>query len=149
MNELAPIEAYCAGLIASLEPPARRALASEMARRLRESNVRRIAAQQNPDGSLYAPRKTTLRAKKGALRRGMFTKLRTARFLKAKGSPDSAVVAFAADVQRIALVHHHGLRDRVNRRGGPEVDYPARELLGVADGDLQLVQELVLAHLSR
>ncbi|HDQ5284602.1 TPA: phage virion morphogenesis protein, partial [Raoultella ornithinolytica] len=43
---------------------------------------------------------------------------------------DSASVEFAGQVQRIARVHHYGLRDRVSRRG-PEVRYAERKLLGV------------------
>ncbi|WP_130835434.1 phage virion morphogenesis protein [[Erwinia] mediterraneensis] len=43
---------------------------------------------------------------------------------------NSAEVAFTRDVQRIARVHHYGLRDRVSR-GGKDVRYAARPLLGV------------------
>ncbi|QDL32968.1 hypothetical protein EGO53_14670 [Serratia liquefaciens] len=42
----------------------------------------------------------------------------------------TASVQFAGQVQRIARVHHYGLRDRVSRRG-PRIQYVKRCLLGV------------------
>lgn len=151
MSDLAPLESWCAGLLGNLQPSARRGLAREIATALRTGQTQRIAAQRNPDGSAYEPRKpqTKLRTKKGRIRRTMFSKLRTARLLKTAVTPESAVVQFAAQVQRIAEVHHYGLRDKVNRRRGPEVQYPARELLGLTDAEAALVESLVLKHLAR
>ncbi|MFY9328498.1 MAG: phage virion morphogenesis protein [Georgfuchsia sp.] len=150
MNELAPLDAWCNGLIARLAPPARRALARELARRLRESQSARIAAQQNPDGSAYAPRKvqTKARLKRGAVRRKMFTKIRTAKWLKLEATPERAVIAFTGQVQRMAQVHQYGLRDRVSRRSKLEVKYPERKLLGFTAADVDLVGELMLDHLA-
>lgn len=149
MNELAPLETFASGLLARLAPAERRKLARSLAARLRESQSRRIGAQLNPDGSPYAPRKPRLRRKPGSLRRrAMFSKLRTARWMKTEASPDAAVVTFAAQVQHMAQVHHHGLRDRVNRRGGPEVDYTARQLLGLTDPEIAAIEDAVLAHLA-
>jgi phage virion morphogenesis protein len=62
----------------------------------------------------------------------MFSKLRTAKYLKTASSADSACVQFAGKVQRIARVHHYGLRERVSRRG-PKVQYKSRLLLGFND----------------
>ncbi|MEB7584304.1 phage virion morphogenesis protein [Serratia rubidaea] len=45
----------------------------------------------------------------------MFTKLRTARYLKAQGSGDAAVVEFVGRVRRMAKVHQYGLRDNPRR----------------------------------
>lgn len=148
MNELAPLESFAAGLISRLQPAARRTLARELARQLRDSQSKRIAAQQNPDGSPYEPRKPRLRARKGRVRRAMFTKLRTARWMKAQSSPDAAVVSFVGQVQHMASVHQFGLRDRVNRLGGPEVQYPARRLLGFTDADVESIADVVLRHLA-
>lgn len=72
----------------------------------------------------------TARTKKGRIKRQMFAKLRTTKYLKTAASADSASVEFAGQVQRIARVHHYGLRDRVSRKG-PEVRYEKRRLLGV------------------
>jgi phage virion morphogenesis protein len=79
----------------------------------------------------------------------MFAKLRTSKFLKTEVSPESAVVTFSDEVQRIANVHQHGLRDKVNRRRNLETDYPERKLLGITHTDVLLVKELVINHLAR
>lgn len=147
MSSLPAIESFAADLIAGLEPSARKELAQEIARQLRASQQRRIADQLNPDGGAFAPRKPQLRHKKGKVRRQMFTKLRTAKYLKAKGTGDAAIVGFTAEVSRIARPHQLGLRDRVNKRG-VEADYPARQLLGLSADDEGLIRDLVTAHLA-
>ena len=78
----------------------------------------------------------------------MFAKLRTARFLKTASSTDASVLHFTRQVERIARVHQEGLRDRVERNG-PVVQYPVRELLGLADADVAVISDLILDHLSR
>lgn len=142
------IESFAASLIASLEPAARKALAADLARQLRASQQKRIAAQQNPDGSAYEPRKPQLRHQRGKVRRQMFAKLRTAKYLKASSTTDAAIVQFTAEISRIAHVHHYGLRDRVNRKTGLETTYPARQLLGLSEADETLIREVVTEHLA-
>lgn len=150
MSDLAPLDAYCSGLLASLQPSARRQLARQIATGMRASQAKRIASQHNPDGSPYAPRKLQkFRSKKGGIRRTMFAKMRTAKYLKTEASPNAAVVTFAAEVQRIAKVHQLGLRDKVNRRRNLEADYAVRELLGITRTDVELVEDLVITHLAR
>lgn len=73
----------------------------------------------------------------------MFQKLRTARFLKTASSADASVLHFTRDVERIARVHQEGLRDQV-QRDGPIAQYPARELLGLADADIMRIADVVL-----
>ena len=148
MNEFVRLESFAADLIASLDHDARKALAQDMARHLRANQQKRIAAQQNPDGSGFAPRKPQLRHKKGKIRRLMFAKLRTAKYLKAASNAEAAIVTFTSDVQRIARVHQFGLRDKVNRKTGLEADYPARRLLGLSDADETLIRDIVTAHLA-
>lgn len=148
MPDLDPLESFAADLIASLQPAARQELARRIAAQLRARNQKRIAAQQNPDGTPFAPRKPQLRHKIGRLKRQMFSKLRTARYLKAKGTPNEAIVSFTEQVSRIALVHHHGLRDKVNKKTGLEADYPARQLLGIPPDDEALIAELCTAYLA-
>lgn len=148
MSSLDPLEAFAANLVASLDSASRKALATDIARQLRASQQTRIAAQQNPDGSGFAPRKPQLRQRKGKLRTQMFAKLRTARFLKAKGTADEAIVSFTAEVSRIARVHQFGLRDRVSKKNSIEADYPARLLLGFSADDETLIRDIVTAHLA-
>lgn len=149
MAEINPVEAWCADLIARLAPGARKALAQEIAKTLRASQQKRVAAQINPDGTGFTPRKPQIRQQKGRIKRQMFSKLRTAKFLKADSRADSATVRFAASVQRIAQVHQFGLRDKVNRKNSLEVTYPVRELLGISESDQAAIMEITVAHLSR
>ena len=67
-----PVESRFNALIGALEPAARKALAVAIAKGLRPRNARRIAAQQNPDGSAFEPRKPQLRHRKKKLRQTMF-----------------------------------------------------------------------------
>ncbi len=147
-DNLTPLETFAGGLIAALAPGERKKLAKDLARELRERNVKRIAAQTNPDGSPFEPRKPQLRKRKGRLRTAMFAKLRTARFLKAEATADAATVTFTDPAQRIAQVHQGGLRDRVSRRNQIEVRYPARRLLGIAAADEALAKDVITAHLA-
>ncbi|CAJ0743902.1 hypothetical protein R76696_04696 [Ralstonia mannitolilytica] len=134
--------------MAKLDAPQRRVLARAVAVELRRRQSARIAAQRNPDGTAYEPRKPQLRHKRGGIRRAMFTRLRMAKWLKAEADPNVAVVTFAGTAQRIAAVHHFGLRDRVNRNG-LTAKYPARELLGFDEASIGLVMEAVLRHVAR
>lgn len=158
MADLEALSHWLEPLIRQLEPSQQRALARDIARELRRSQSKRITAQRNPDGSVFEPRKRQpepkpdkkgrIRARAGQIRRGaMFRRIRTARFLRTSNSAAEAVVGFSGRVARIAAVHQHGLRDAV-RPGGPEVDYPARELLGFSDADRDLIESLVLKHLG-
>ncbi|MBJ9626057.1 phage virion morphogenesis protein [Burkholderia multivorans] len=147
-DRLSRVEEWASGLLGQLTSAQRARLAKELAAALRRRQSRRIAEARNPDGSRYAPRKPQARRKKGRIRRAMFAKLRTARFLKTTSSADASVLHFTRDVERIARVHQEGLRDRV-QRDGPIVQYPARELLGLADADVERIAEIVLDFLSR
>ncbi|HBR2040547.1 phage virion morphogenesis protein [Klebsiella pneumoniae subsp. ozaenae] len=130
MAELQEVDAWLDALLAGLEPAARKRMMRELAQQLRRSQQKNIRMQRNPDGTAYEPRRVTARTKHGRIRRQMFAKLRTTKYLKAVASQDAASVEFESRVQRIARVHHYGLRDRV-RRKGPEVKYAKRRLLGI------------------
>lgn len=127
------VDDWLAALLANLEPAARNRMMRQLAQELRRSQQQNIRLQRNPDGTAFEPRRVTARSKKGRIKRQMFAKLRTTKYLKTTATADSASVQFDGKVQRIARVHHYGLRDRV-RRNGPEARYPARRLLGVNDG---------------
>lgn len=147
MNELKPFDDKLAGLIAGLSASRRREMAAEIAKRLLISQQRRIKRQQAPDGTPYAARKRQpLRSKKGRVKREMFAKLRTHRYMKAKGTADEALVEFAGRVQRIVRVHQEGLHDRPNRHSR-DVQYDARPLLGFSDADRQIVEDMIIHRL--
>ncbi|AOP41953.1 phage virion morphogenesis protein [Edwardsiella piscicida] len=132
MDELNRVDDWLTAQLANLEPAARSRMMRELAQQLRRTQQQNIRLQRNPDGSGYEPRKATARTKKGRIKRQMFAKLRTTKYLKTAATADSASVEFAGQVQRIARVHHYGLRDRVSRKG-PQVRYAERRLLGVND----------------
>lgn len=149
MNELKPFDDKLAALIAGLSASSRRQMAVEIAKRLRTSQQGRIKRQQAPDGTPYADRKRQpIRSKKGRVKREMFAKLRTNRYMKAKGSADEALVEFAGRVQRIVRVHQEGLRDRPNRHSR-DVQYDARPLLGFSEADRQIVEDVIITRLSK
>ncbi|MDU5488369.1 MAG: phage virion morphogenesis protein [Serratia liquefaciens] len=148
MSELKPFDDKLAGLIAGLSASSRRQMAAEIAKRLRTSQQSRIKRQQAPDGAPYADRKRQpIRSKKGRVKREMFAKLRTNRYMKAKGTADEALVEFAGRVHRIARVHQEGLRDRPNRHSR-DVQYDARPLLGFSEADRQIVEDVIITRLS-
>ncbi|WP_142971442.1 phage virion morphogenesis protein, partial [Enterobacter hormaechei] len=144
-----PFDNKLAGLLAALSPAGRRKLAGEIAKQLRTAQQQRIKQQKAPDGSPYQARKRQpLRAKKGRIKRAMFQKLRTNRYMKASGRENGAVVEFTGKVQRIARVHQYGLKDRPNAHA-QDVQYAERQLLGFSQADKQLVETLTIKHLSR
>ncbi|MEG5438913.1 phage virion morphogenesis protein [Enterobacter hormaechei] len=149
MSEFKPFDNQLAGLLAALSPAGRRKLAGEIAKQLRTSQQQRIKQQKAPDGSPYQARKRQpLKAKQGRIKRAMFQKLRTNRYMKASGRENGAVVEFTGKVQRIARVHQYGLKDRPNAHA-QDVQYAERQLLGFSQADKQLVETLTIKHLSR
>ena len=146
MKDLDKLTTWAGALVQTLDARQRRALMRAVVTELRRRQTARIAAQRNPDGSAYEPRKPQLRKKQGRLRRTMFARLRMARTMKAQSDAGSAVVLFAGYAGKIAAVHQYGLRDRVNRKGNLEVRYARRELLGFAEGDVDRLADMVLSH---
>ncbi|WP_336243030.1 phage virion morphogenesis protein [Enterobacter cloacae] len=147
MDDLQRVDDWLAALLANLEPAARNRMMRQLAQELRRSRQQNIRLQRNPDGTAFEPRRVTARSKKGRIKRQMFAKLRTTKYLKTAATADSASVQFDGKVQRIARVHHYGLRDRV-RRNGPEARYPARRLLGVNDEVETITRDTLLRWLS-
>lgn len=151
MDEIDRLENWLAPLLSRLQPQQLNRLAREVARELRAINAAAMRAQRAPDGQAWAPRKKQLRGAKGKIKakraQAMFTKLRSAQHLKAQAQGGSAVVQITGRAERIARVHHFGLRDRV-RPGGPEYDYPARPLLGIPPEFEERLKDRILAHLA-
>ncbi|MCY1411476.1 phage virion morphogenesis protein [compost metagenome] len=149
-DELDALEDWAGPVLRALEPAQRKALAADLARRLRRSQQQRIATQKNPDGTAYVPRKPRqLRGKVGRIKRraDMFRKLRTARYLKAKGDAQAITLSFAGRISRIARVHQYGLKDRP-APGAPDTRYPERKLFGFTDADLELIRDGLLEHVT-
>lgn len=143
-DPLDALAGWASPLLARLSPQRRRQVMADISTTLRQGQAARIAAQRNSDGTAYEPRKprTPIRQRKGAIRRTMFDKLRTARYLKRSATAERAAVAIDARAARIARVHQYGLRDRVDwrRAGSPTVRYARRDLLGLTDADLRAIE---------
>jgi len=149
MSELDDYSARLMALIGNLTPAARKSMASDVAKRLRARQQASIKRQQAPGGAPFKPRKAQpLRGKKGRVKREMFTKLRTAKYMKAKGTGDGAYVELASSVQRMARVHHYGLRDRPTK-SVKAVPYEPRQLLGITAADRQMIEDAIVSHLTR
>ncbi len=147
-DDLSRLTSWADGLLASMEPAARRQLAGEMARTLRTSQALRIRANRQPDGSPMSPRKPqpTLKKNRGRLRRKMFFKISNPSWLKARANEHQAVVEFVGTANRLATIHQYGLKDRIK---GREISYPARELLGITEQERDQLETTLLAHLTK
>ena len=148
MSELQLVNDRLEALISSLSAPARKEMARSIGRKLRASQQQNIKRQQAPDGTPFKARKTQpVRSKKGRIKREMFAKLRTAKYMKTQASPNEAVIEFAGNVQRMARVHHYGLRDRPSRRS-KDVTFTSRPLLGINNYNLQVIEDAILKNIG-
>lgn len=144
MSDLEAVNTRLSALIGNLSAPARNEMARTIAKKLRASQQQNIKRQQAPDGTPFKPRKEQpIRGKKGRVKREMFAKLRTAKYMKARATSDEAVVEFVSKVQRMVRVHQYGLRDRPSR-GSKDTRYEARPLLGVSDIDTHVIEDIII-----
>lgn len=147
MADLEALETWLSPLLQKLDGRGRAQLARKAAQQLRRSQQQRIRAQMNPDGSPFEARKPRdLRGKKGRIKRRMFEKLKMARYLKAKGTPQQALIGFAGRVSRIARVHQYGLQDRAEPNS-PPVNYAKRQLLGLTIEELKNLRDHIISEL--
>lgn len=157
IDPLSPLDDELQRLAASIEPGARRKLASAIATDMRSANAKRIRANVMPDGERMEPRKSrSMRpAKLGDVAR-QAKKLKPPRmFQKApdalvrRATAAAAELGFSGAADRIMGVHQFGLVDQVSRESGaPEVAYPERVVLGFSVEDRERVMEKVLAQVA-
>ncbi|OAF48185.1 phage tail protein [Escherichia coli] len=149
MNEFKRFEDRLTGLIESLSPSGRRRLSAELAKRLRQSQQRRVMAQKAPDGTPYAPRKQQSARKRPVALSENVCETYHQSFLHIRASPEQAAMEFyGGKSPKIASVHQFGLSEET-RKDGKKIDYPARPLLGFTGEDVQMIEEIILAHLDR
>lgn len=151
-DDLNSLEQWAGALLAKLQPAQRSAVNRKVAQDLRRSQAQRIAAQRDPDGTGYTPRKERkdLRGKKGRIKRqraAMFTKIRLQKSLKIQPDANQIAVGFFGRVARIARVHQEGLPDQVSKKG-PQYQYPSRKLLGFSESDRELIRDSLLRHIT-
>lgn len=148
MSDLQLVNDRLNALIGNLSPSSRKEMARNIAKKLRASQQQNIKRQQAPDGTPFKPRKAQpIRSKKGRVKREMFARLRTVKYMKARANSDEAVVEFTGQVQRMARVHHYGLRDRPSRNG-KDLKYEERPLMGVNENDLLMIQQVIIEQLT-
>lgn len=159
MSDFLELEEWAHAMIAAIGPAGRRRLQMQLARDLRRSQAERIAAQENPDGSRFEPRKpeaprfrarrNKIRARAAARKDGdpMFRKIRTAAFLRSGVDEEGVWAGFTGRVARIAGVHQEGEVDQVSP-DGPRVRYPRRILLGFTDAERRHILDRVLTHVD-
>ncbi len=147
MDNLHEVDAWLDALLAKLEPAERKRMLREVARDMRRIQQANMTAQRAPDGSAWEPRRVSARTKPGRIKRKMFVKLKTAKYLKTKATGDSAEVVFIPAVQRLARVHHYGLRDRVSKRG-VTIKYTERPLLGFIPEIRSLIKDVLISWVS-
>lgn len=147
MDNLHEVDAWLDALLAKLEPAERKKMLGEVARDVRRIQQGNMTAQRAPDGSAWEPRRVSARTKPGRIKRKMFVKLKTAKYLKTKATGDCAEVAFVPAVQRLARVHHYGLRDRVSKHS-IMIKYKERKLIGLNDINKGLINEILMKWLA-
>ncbi len=149
-SDLHELDDWLKTLLAQASPAQVRVINRRVAYELRRIQSARISAQRNPDGTAYVPRKSArknLRAKAGTVRRrGMFARLKTARFLKASASAEDITVGCRVRAGGIAAVHQEGAR-HVGKFGRIIVT-PKRELLGLTDAEMDMLVDAYLRHLA-
>ncbi|MDA3593887.1 phage virion morphogenesis protein [Acinetobacter baumannii] len=144
MAELEFLSEHLNALLATLSDAERRKFAMMIARKVRANQSQRITRQQNPDGSSYIPRKN-LRNRKGQLKRKMFMKLKTTKFMKIEKIPDGVTIGFDQRVSRLARIHQDGLVDTLKYNGRTfKVRYAQRILLGFSDAEVEIIENEVL-----
>lgn len=147
MSDLERLQQTLQSLVSNLSTDKRAQVMRKIAEDLRLSNRKRIQEQKNPDGSKFARRKSKKRDKNGRIKRKMFSKIRTNKYLKTKHNANEAEIEFSSAVTNIAEVHHFGLRDKITNR--ISVQYEKRELLGITDTERNNMIDLFLEHLTR
>lgn len=148
MATVEEVQAKLNALINNLSPQSRRQLARNIGQALRKNQQARIARQENPDGTAFEPRKEFGKKKGRIKRKAMFVKLRTARYFKIQSNANEVSVGFTGPSSTIAKIHQYGLMGGPSGPHGFKVRYAQRELLGFNQRDLDLIEDLVIKHLS-
>jgi len=155
-DDLAELEPFLAVYLNRLGPGQRRRVARKVGEALRRENAKRIAANVQPDGSEMEPRKKRKRMMdgKGRIKRTgkMFPKIKLARSMKIRATPDEVSVGFEGTTGHTARAHQYGLTDFVGRtKDGRTIrtKYPERRLLGFGPDDIDAIMDAALGLLEK
>ena len=148
LEDLTRFEEWFEQIRKGLSPHERRRIGHKLGQGLRRSNMKRIAANVEPDGTPMEPRKSR-RDRRGRLRRRrgrMFKGLRRARNWKIDADADGVEIRPAnGAVDRVAAVSHFGEIATVGYfpGGGPiRTRYAVRRVLGFGPEDQNLAIEV-------
>jgi len=150
----ADVQEWAAVLLARLSPTEARRINRLIAIDIRRRQIARIRAQQNPDGSPYEPPRNpkragkALRGKRGTIRRRMFARLATVRYMRLRAFADGATIGYGGRAARIARVHQFGLVDSPGGRARA-VRYAVRALLGFTATERARILDAYAQHLAR
>ena len=150
-NDILQVKTAFAHLLQNISKPRRRLLYQQIGRELARSQRRRIKAQQNPDGTAYEPRKAQkVRSKKpkNRVKDRMFKKIANPSHLKLRYTEQGLTLGYSGGDAAIANVHQYGLKSRVSDKLALKVKYAQRELLGFADEDIEMIEDLVIKALT-
>ena len=148
-DDLARLEEWFGQILHSFSPAERRRAAHKLGLALRRSNLKRIAANVQPDGSAMEEKKAR-RNRKGRIVEPaggkMFKGLRYARHWRVDAAPDGVELRPASNLAAyFGAVNQFGLTATVGRlRNGGKIraKYPERRLLGFSDEDEKLALEI-------
>lgn len=148
-EDLARLESWFGQIITALSPPERRRAAAKLGRALRKSNLARISANVEPDGSAMEPKKARY-DRRGRLREAagakMFTGLRYSKQWRIDAQEDGVEILPSSNIAgHVAAVNQFGETVTVGRlRNGHRIraKYPERRLLGFSDADEKLALDI-------
>jgi phage virion morphogenesis protein len=149
-DDLTRLDEWLGQILQGLSAPERRSAALKLGQALRRSNLKRIAANVDPDGTPFAPRKPRydrqgrLRARAGGK---MFQGLRYAKHWRIDADETGVELSPASPITaRMAAVSQFGETVTVGRlRNGQRIRarYPERRLLGFSREDEDLALDII------
>lgn len=145
-SNIEDLQPWMQAYVDRLSPQSRKQLLRQVGTRLKTENRKRMTAQRDPDGQAWTPRKPQKQHDKKQNSKKLFLRLRQAKRLRHRVMSDRLQVGFVGRAARIARIHHYGLRQRLQYG---QAQYPARELIGIPDGDKQLLSEIILNYVEQ
>ena len=143
-HNLGELASWIQPSIDRLTPAEQRKLLRKIGQDLRRVNRERMAAQTDPDGTAWEPRKEYGRTRRGRPKQ-MMRKLRQAKRLRVEVGDSLIRIGWRGHDSYLASVHHFGLTQRLQFG---MAHYPERPLLGITEGDAAMIQESLLRHLQ-
>lgn len=156
-TELEYLPEHLQKIIDGLDDKQMARLRRAVAVKLRTEQRKRITRQENTDGSSYAPRRIRkplrkmqakgLAQKKHRIKK-MFHKIKQAQHMRIEYRDNSINIGYVGLLGYIANIHQYGLIHNVGKEKTP-VRYPIRELLGLTDENIEMVDEEIMNYIEK